>query len=310
MFDRHGRRRVGWIGVTLAALLHAAVAGAQDVTREARALFEQGVAASDGGRYADAVQLFERSMQLRASPVVLRNLAIAYRGVGRLIDAARAFEQYFANPGARATPEDLAQLRAEFEGIVRDIPELRFEVSPGAATLSVDGRAVSDRTAALRIDPGTHVIEAGAEDFSPQRIELQLQRGERRRVTVTLAQRTADGRVAIETNVPNARIELDGALAGTQTADLPASPGEHTLVVSAPGYRPLRRTVTVGRHGTARVSVVLQRSPGFPPWATATIVGGSLVAVGIATWIIVDRTRDPFVPPTGPTYWGEVAFPP
>jgi hypothetical protein len=305
-----GRVRGGWVGLSVAVVMHTVAAGAQDVTREARGLFEQGVAASDAGRYAEAVQLFERSQQLRASPVVLRNLAVAYRGVGRLIDASRAFEQYFANPGARATAEDLTRLRAERDAIVAEIPELRFEVSPSSATISIDGRALGDRGAPLRIDPGIHVIEATAEDFSPQRIELNVQRGERRVVSVSLAQRAADGRVAIETNVPNAQLELDGARVGTQTADVAATPGSHTLVVSAPGYRPLRRAVTVGRHGTARVSVVLQRTPGFPAWATATIVGGSLVAVGVASWIIVDRTRDPFVPPSGPNYWGEVAFPP
>ena len=195
----------GCVGVAFAVGLRALAAGAQDVTHEARTLFEQGVAASDAGRYADAVTLFERSMQLRASPVVLRNLAVAYRGVGRLLDSTRAFEQYFANPGARATAEDLARLRAEYESIVREIPALRFEVTPASAALSVDGRALGDRAAPLRIDPGAHVLEATAEDFAPQRVELNVQRGERRTVTVTLPQRAADGRLAVETNVPGAR---------------------------------------------------------------------------------------------------------
>lgn len=298
--------------LTVAALASGASAQAApsaESAREARALFDQGIAASDAGRYADAVVAFERSMQLRASPVVLRNLAIAYRGVGRLLDAARAFEQYFANPGARATAEDLARLRAEYDGMQREIPELRFRVVPEGASVTVDGRAVSDRAAALRIDPGQHVIEARAEDHEPHRETIELQRAERREFTASLRLLAADGRVSIESNVANARIELDGALVGTQSAESAATPGVHSITVTAPGYRPLRRSVTVGRHGVARVSIVLQRAQGFPPWAIATIVGGSLVAAGVATWIIVDRTRDRFVAPEPPTYWGEVAFP-
>ncbi len=284
-------------------------AQAQDPTREARALFDQGIAASDAGRYADAVVAFERSMQLRASPVVLRNLAVAYRGVGRLLDSARAFEQYFSNPGARATAEDIARLRVEFEAIQREIPELRFAVAPAGASVQIDGRAVTDLTAALRVDPGRHVIEAHLDDHGDERVELDLQRSERRTVTLTLRPLPADGRVSIETNVSAARIELDGALVGTQSALVSAAPGEHRVVVSAAGYAVLRRTVTVGRHGVARVSIVLQRVQGFPPWAIATIVGGSLVAVGVATAVIVDRTRDTFVRPQPPSFWGEVAFP-
>jgi hypothetical protein len=289
----------------------AVMAQTADPSREARALFDQGIAASDAGRYADAVTAFERSLQLRPSPVVLRNLGVAYRGVGRLLDAIRAFDQYFANPGRLASQSDLAQLRAEYEAIQREVPELRFDVAPEGAAVRVDGREVSDPAAVMRIDPGRHVVEISKDDYRPQRVEMDLQRSERRTITARLEQVPADGRVGIETNVQNARIELDGALVGTQSATVPATPGNHSIVVTAPGYQPLRRRVTVGRHGLARVSIVLVRTPGLSPLATGLIVGGaSLVGVAVITGVVIDRTRDRFVPPEPPQYWGEIAFPP
>lgn len=285
-------------------------AESQGTTREARALFDQGIAASDAGRYADAATFFERSLRLRPSPVALRNLAVAYRGVGRLLDAIRAFEQYFANPGSHATPEELARLHREYSAIQGEVPELRFDVAPANATIRVDGREPPDRSTALRIDPGRHVVEVSGDDFTPQHLDVVLARSEHRTFSARLQRLPPDGRLAVETNVADARLELDGHLLGMQTAETAAAPGGHSLAVTAGGYRTVRRTVTVGRHGVARVSVVLQRTPGLPLWATVSIIVGSVAVAGVVTAVVVtSAASDSFVPPQPPSAWGEIAFP-
>lgn len=297
--------------VALTALASAAQAQPSDpVAREARSLFDQGIAASDAGRYAEAVTHFERSLQLRASPAVLRNLAVAYRGVGRLLDAQRTFEQYFANPGARVTAEELAQLRADFEALRREIPELTLEVTPADAAVLLDGRALANRGPTLRVDPGRHVFEAQAPEHAPQRLEVELARSERRTLALRLAPLPPDGRVAVESNVPNARIELDGRFVGSQSVNLEVAPGAHAVVVTAQGYQPVRRSVTAGRHGLLRMSIVLERTPGLPPWAVGTIVVGTLaVTAGVATAVGVTLTRGSFVMPSPPAFWGELTVP-
>lgn len=308
------------LALCAAALTRAHTASAQTapppspaVLAEARTLFDQGITAADAGRYADAVTAFERSQSLRSSPVVLHNLAMAYRGVGRLQDAVSAFERYLQNPGPRATPANIAEMQRNLEAVRAEIPQLRFAVQPASATVQLDGRVIADRAVPLSLDPGRHVVEVNADDHRSFRVEFDLQRAERRLVEATLEQLPTDGRIAIDSNVANARIAVDDTFVGTQLASVTATPGEHTVVVTAPGYRPLRRTVQVGRHGVSRVTMVLQRTPGLPTWAIVSIVAGSVVAVaGITTVVAViadDRTRDRFVPPVAPSLWGEIAFP-
>lgn len=277
---------------------------------EARSLFDQGNTAADEGRYADAVTAFERSMQLRPSPVVQYNLAMAYRGVGRLLDAITAFERYLANPGARATRESLAETQRALEGVRAEVPELRFALMPASATATIDGRPIASLGDALRVDPGRHVIEVTADDHTPQRLELDLQRSERRTVQTTLAQTAADARVAVESNVDGATITFDGRLVGQRRATVDATPGPHRIIVDAPSYRRVTRSVTVGRHGIVRVDVVLQRGGGIPAWGVGLLVaGGVALAVGItvpAVLATLPIEPAPVVQP--PNYWGSFSF--
>ncbi|MBL8677576.1 MAG: PEGA domain-containing protein [Myxococcales bacterium] len=277
---------------------------------EARSLFDQGIAAADEGRYADAVTAFERSMQLRPSPVVQYNLAMAYRGVGRLLDAITAFERYLANPGARATRESLAETQRALEGVRAEVPELRFALAPSEATATIDGRPIASLGEALRVDPGRHVIEVTASDYTPQRLELDLQRSERRTVQATLVQTAADARVAVESNVDGATITFDGRLVGQRRATVDATPGTHRIIVDAPGYRRVTRSVTVGRHGIVRVDVVLQRGGGIPAWGVGLLVGGGVaLAVGITVpAVLATLPIEPAPIVTPPNYWGSFSF--
>ena len=113
--------------VALCLALPRAPALAQDVppgaVEPARPLFEQGVAALRENRYADAITLLERSYALRASPVVLYNLALALRGAGRYREAVQAFERYLRQPSASATPAELGEIE-------RELPRMRAALVP------------------------------------------------------------------------------------------------------------------------------------------------------------------------------------
>lgn len=277
------------------------------VMAEARALFEQGVAAADAGRYADAVTAFERSLQLRASPVVLHNLAMAYRGVGRLLEAIATFERFLASPG-RASRETIAEMTRNLESARAEVPELRFEVSPPDARVTVDGRVVASLSEPLRLDPGRRVVEVTAEDHVSQRFEFELQRSERRAVRASLELTPADARVAIESNVDEATIAFDGRVVGRRRALVDATPGAHRVVVEAPGYRRVERSVSVGRHGTARLDIVLQRGGGVPGWAVGLMVGGG-VALAVAVTVpavVLSQPIEPAPLVTPPNYWGRI----
>ncbi len=297
------------VSMTVATTTLPSVACAQTAPRdpaaEARTLFDQGVANADGGRYAEAITAFERSYALRASPVVLHNLAMAYRGVGRLLEAIQTFERFFQNPGTRITAERLAELRREFEALRGEVPALNFAVSPANARLSIDGREVTDARDRVQVDPGEHAVEVSLDDYVTQRITVTAERSSHRSVQLQLVQSPADAQLLVESNVERAAISLDGRNVGQQRVSVHADPGDHEVTVNAAGYRPVTRRVTVGRHGTVRVDMIMQRVEGVRGWIVGLSIGGA-VAVGAvitAAVIIGNQWPDPAPLAVPPNYW-------
>jgi hypothetical protein len=133
-----------------AALARGPSLGAQPAPDAARVAFEQGMVALQGNRFRDAVEALEASFALRPLAAVSYNLGLAYRGVGRNVDAVEAFERYLRAPDADARPERIEALR-------REVARLR-ELAPGAR-VEVDARLLLlENRARLLVDPS--VLEA------------------------------------------------------------------------------------------------------------------------------------------------------
>jgi hypothetical protein len=76
-------------------------------------------------------------------------------------------------------------------------------------------------------------------------------------------QRAAPGIIMVRVNVPEAHIELDGhvvATAAQGTRITVEQPGDHELLVSAPGRRTLTKMVTVTPGSTVDLNVKLERA--------------------------------------------------
>jgi len=58
---------------------------------------------------------------------------------------------------------------------------------------------------------------------------------------------------------PEARVFVDGKLAGTAPIELPVLPGRHTISVRAPSFREWSRTVVIAPGGSVKVSANLER---------------------------------------------------
>jgi hypothetical protein len=114
-------------------------------------------------------------------------------------------------------------------------------------------------------------------------------------------------RVVIADPPPGVTITRDGAALAVAALGepLPADPGPHELVVSAPGHRTETRTVKLVEKETTTVAIALQPeeapspavakpapppSPGVPAWAWITGAGG-LALSGVAVGFLVDELR-------------------
>ncbi len=131
-------------------------------TATARALFDAGVACVDRADWACAVEQFGRARALRASPVIVSNLAIALAHAGRLVEAS---ESYRALARDGSAPDEL---RAAAAQAITELAARIGRITVHAAgsiddiAIAMDGTnlAVSSVDVPLPSDPGEHVVEA------------------------------------------------------------------------------------------------------------------------------------------------------
>jgi hypothetical protein len=273
--------------VSLLALCAPRAASAQS-TQDPRALFEQGVAHIDQGRFADAIIALEASQRLRESPAVTYNLGLAYRGVGRAHDAIRMLERYVAQPSRDATAAELTAVRQTIATIRATLVMLNVTVAPSSATLIIDG-VVEARRGEFTIDAGRHNVEARAAGYEAQQQQVTYLPGAREALTVALVRSPSVGVLRVEPNANNAVVFIDGARVGVGAVERTVAEGDHRVRVEAVGYTAFERVAHVGRDERARVSVALER-PGVGGWAIGlgvaagvAVVGGTIAAIAIAT---------------------------
>lgn len=170
----------------IAALLAAPVTGVAQPFQTPRAAFDAGIAAIEDSRYMDAIVALEESYRLRPLPVVLFNLGLAYRAVGRERQAIDAFERYLAAPERNADPGRIAAVEQELAELRNRGCVVSLRAQPPQALLQIDGRPQSAMRGEVRIDPGPHVFEVSAEGYRSHQEEHTLGPGGRLELDVTL----------------------------------------------------------------------------------------------------------------------------
>ncbi len=75
------------------------------------------------------------------------------------------------------------------------------------------------------------------------------------------------GKLVVSVDSPDATIELDGKVVGTSTSHvtIELDEGPHKLLVSAPGRKPVERTVTIAAGAEAKVDVKLEKERAVRP---------------------------------------------
>jgi hypothetical protein len=89
-----------------------AATGDDAVREQARVLFEEGLAAYQGGEVSAAAGLFQQSVDLRESPTALHNLAMCRRELAENERAIAAFRRYVEVRGADLAAEERAEVEA------------------------------------------------------------------------------------------------------------------------------------------------------------------------------------------------------
>lgn len=190
----------------LASVLVVSVTCADEGEEEARKLFKDGVGYLNRGSFAEALDRFERAYDLWHNPKILLNIATTLRELGRLPDAANAYQQYLKDSGA--DPERVPEVKKALTEIDPKVGVLEIEVKTPDASLSIHGAASrresarnlrivrtlgeesdASRTWTVRVVPGEHLISIAKEGFETYTQKVMLAAGEKRSLSVALEQR-------------------------------------------------------------------------------------------------------------------------
>lgn len=160
----------------------------REQTAAARALFRQGVEQSDGEHWAEAADLFRRSLALRESAVVAFNLGTALVHVGGFVEASELFRR--AARDADAPPRLQAAANRELAAIQARIGRLTITVEGPleGVELSLDDHAIRAEMVgvAAPADPGDHVLVARRGGEVVARAEASVAEGSPASVSLTV----------------------------------------------------------------------------------------------------------------------------
>jgi outer membrane protein assembly factor BamB len=158
---------------------------------------------------------------------------------------------------------------------------LRVQVQPPppGARIAVDGReqSVNQRVTEFQLRAGDHTIKVLAPNFDESERTVTLERRQTQEIHLEL--RHEQGKLDVEVDPDDARIEVDGHPFGSRIEALPFDTGEHLVrALRADRYERTDR-VTVRKGDTARVFLSL--SPAVKAWSIERWdVQGGFVNVG------------------------------
>jgi hypothetical protein len=166
---------------------HAEPAPSTSAIERADAAFEEARELFDQGRFKEACDKFELSMQLDPSPGTLLNLGNCYEPQGDLVRALAAFERALAD--AQKTPDVkrrelwTSAARERIAALSARVPEIVVRGAPEGGVVTLDGTPITPDEK-QRLNPGRHTIEATApgkrrfersvELSAGQKLELEL----------------------------------------------------------------------------------------------------------------------------------------
>ncbi|MEI8255280.1 MAG: PEGA domain-containing protein [Deltaproteobacteria bacterium] len=263
---------------------------------QARAIFDDGVHFMEDGRFAEAVDRFERARALRETPAVIFNLAIAQRGLGRYVDAAAGLERYLTVAGDRLEAARRTEIQTLLGDLRTSIVHARVRVAIEGASVTVDGRAVTAAQLAqpIDLDPGSHSFRATREGYRADESIQVLRAGEPVEVVLTPEHIAQVGSLRVESTVAAARVYVDHRLVGTGVYESTVPAGQYAIEVRAPGYVTYSRTVIIRGSASETVHVTLDSEfTVVNRWWFWTAVGVVAAGAGVGLYFAL-RPEDPF----------------
>jgi outer membrane receptor protein involved in Fe transport len=249
--------------VTFVTVVAPGVARADDVADEADHLFSLGAERYQANDFKGALQYFLASNRLVRNRNVEFNIARSYEHLRQFPDAYRYYQRALedeTDAGAKGRIKDA------MGRIQQSVALLKIETDPPGATVYLDRKDLGDRgktPQTMALASGTYTVIAELEGYEDARSKaIEVRTGSEKSVSLKLTRIVGTLRL---TGAAGASVHLD-------TEDSPvlcvvpcealAPPGQHTLVLTKPGFRTTRQTVQIKANAINAVKTDIEAETG------------------------------------------------
>ena len=245
--------------------LQASAQEAASAQKQARQLFEEGLALAESERWAEALSAFRRSKALTPRESTSYNVANALYRLDRPVQGLAELDAYDEMPGVRNDAAALERGAALRDLLEAAVAEVRLAITPAQTEVFTDGRLSKETGAVrrLRLNPGTHSIRVALEGYETFRQDVEVERGSRQAFTVALRplNPTASPQLALaapEVGLASTQIDLGPSAAAED---------DRQRFVKRPGFWVMIAVIAAAGIGTG-VAVALLRKDDSPQCGT------------------------------------------
>lgn len=183
-----GAATLAWTAPALAQVGDAERAAARD-------LFKQGDELQRAGKFAEALDKFERAQQIFSAPTNMLRIAECEAALGRLVESAESYRAVVRTPLPAGSPPPFQaavdQARGELAQVAPRVPKVVVQVQPAGLSseqLQIDGQNVPAALVGepIPLDPGTHKVIVFAPGYASTEQSITLKERDSKSVQVTL----------------------------------------------------------------------------------------------------------------------------
>jgi hypothetical protein len=181
-----------------------------EVIKNARKRFQEGVAAADAGNYEAARVAFQQAYALKSHPSVLQNLGQSELRTGRHVEAARHLALFLSDAGV-GTPQEREAVRASLAEAETKAGKLVIDVDVEGAEVTVDGETIgrSPFAAPFYFEPGRRSLRVRRAGYREVSQTQQIAAGRATQVKIVMSADQGDSGVLERPVFPDVAAPLE-----------------------------------------------------------------------------------------------------
>ncbi|HYP75762.1 MAG TPA: PEGA domain-containing protein [Polyangiaceae bacterium] len=249
--------------------------------------------AMDAQHYEQALDAYDRAIELEAHPSLLFNRGRALQALHRYPEALAAILAFseVASPKLAAKAGNLAELLSTLRQSVSSL-EVTCTVRGAQVVLAGKSLGSTPLTEPVPVNAGSSHLVITADGYLPFETDVVLPPAGRIKVAAVLLRKSTDGHLTV-TSILGAVAFADGVRLGTVPAEVTLSSGRHRIRVEHTGFLTSETGVEIAADRHRTLNLVLEKEPSlFGRWWFWTGTG-LIVSAGVTALICATTERSP-----------------